>query len=42
MEALKPDFRFGDKQRVVGNDGRSILDAEGTAEDRKFDLGSEY
>lgn len=42
MEALKPDFRFGDKQRVVGNDGRSMLDAEGTAEDRKFDLGSEY
>ncbi len=42
MEALKPDFKFGDKQRVVGSDGRSMLDAEGTAEDRKFDLGSEY
>ncbi|MBP5698069.1 MAG: penicillin-binding protein, partial [Alphaproteobacteria bacterium] len=42
MEALKPDFKFGDKQRVVGNDGRSMLDAEGSAEDKKFDLGSEY
>ncbi|MBR2273300.1 MAG: penicillin-binding protein 1A [Alphaproteobacteria bacterium] len=42
IEALKPDFRFGDKQRVVGNDGRSMLDAEGSAEDHKFDLGSEY
>jgi len=42
MEALKPDFVFGDKQRVVGDDGRSMLDAETTAEESKFDLGSEY
>ena len=42
MEALKPDFRFGDTQRVIGDDGRSMLDAEMSAEDRKFDLGSEY
>jgi len=42
LEALKPDFKFGDRQRVVGNDGRSMLDAEGSAVDRKFDLGSEY
>lgn len=42
VEALKPDFVFGDKQRVVGDDGRSMLDAEMSAEDRKFDLGSEY
>jgi len=42
MEALKPDFQFGDKQRVVGDDGRSMLDAETTAVDSQFDLGSEY
>ena len=42
MEALKPDFHFGDKQRVVGDDGRSMLDAETTAVDSQFDLGSEY
>lgn len=41
MEALKPDFQFGDKQRVVGDDGRSMLDAETSAAD-EFDLGSEY
>ena len=38
MEALKPDFRFGDNQRVIGDDGRSMLD-EG---DNQFDLGAEY
>lgn len=42
MEALKPDFRFGDNQRVIGDDGRSMLDAESSAVDRQFDLGSEY
>lgn len=42
QEALKPDFRFGDNSRVIGDDGRSMLDAETSAEDRKFDLGSEY
>ena len=38
MEALKPDFRFGDNQRVIGDDGRSMLD-EGN---NQFDFGSEY
>ncbi len=41
-EALKPDFKFGDRQRVVGDDGRSMLDAETSTIDQKFDLGSEY
>ena len=41
MEALKPDFQFGDKQRVVGDDGRSMLDAESDGGD-SFDLGTEY
>ena len=41
IEALKPDFQFGDKQRVVGDDGRSMLDAETSVSDG-FDLGSEY
>ena len=41
MEALKPDFRFGDKQRVIGDDGRSMLDAEDDG-GAAFDLGSEY
>lgn len=40
MEALKPDFRFGDNQRVIGDGGVSMLDEEG--EDSQFDLGNEY
>ncbi|MCM1324072.1 MAG: penicillin-binding protein 1A [Acetobacter sp.] len=39
MEALKPDFRFGDNQRVIGDGGVSMLDEES---DTQFDLGSEY
>lgn len=40
QEALKPDFRFGDNQRVIGDGGVSMLDEEG--EDSEFSLGSEY
>lgn len=40
MEALKPDFRFGDNQRVIGDGGVSMLDEE--REDSEFDLGNEY
>lgn len=40
QEALKPNFRFGDNQRVIGDGGVSMLDEEG--EDSEFSLGSEY
>lgn len=40
QEALKPDFRFGDSQRVIGDGGVSMLDEENA--DSQFDLGSEY
>ena len=39
-EALKPDFRFGDNQRVIGDGGVSMLDEE--SDDGGFSLGSEY
>ncbi len=38
-EALKPDFRFGDNQRVIGDGGVSMLDEES---DDAFSLGTEY
>ncbi len=37
QEALKPDFRFGDNQRVIGDDGVPMLDDENA-----FGLGTEY
>ncbi len=37
MEALKPDFRFDDNQRVIGDDGVPMLDDENA-----FSLGTEY
>ena len=37
-EALKPDFRFDDTNRVIGDDGRSLLENE----DETFSLGNEY
>lgn len=40
QEALKPDFRFGDNQRVIGDGGVSMLDEENA--DSQFDMGSEY
>ena len=39
MEALKPDFDFNNTQRVIGEDGRSMLDDKSEEE---FGLGSEY
>ncbi len=39
QEALKPDFRFGDTQRVIGDDGVPMLDNDNEA---SFGLGSEY
>lgn len=39
MEALKPDFRFGDNQRVIGDGGVSMLDEESND---AFGLGTEY
>lgn len=39
QEALKPDFRFGDNQRVIGDDGVPMLDDDN---DAAFGLGSEY
>jgi len=38
IEALKPNFVFGDNQRVIGDDGVPMLDEE----DNAFSLGSEY
>ncbi len=37
-EALKPDFEFGDTQRVIGDGGKSMLDGG----DDAFSLGTEY
>lgn len=39
QEALKPDFRFDDNQRVIGDDGVPMLDDDNEA---AFGLGSEY
>ena len=38
-EALKPDFEFGNNQRVIGNDGIPMLEDENNSD---FELGSEY
>ena len=38
-EALKPDFDFNNMQRVIGDDGRSMLDDKS---EEAFGLGSEY
>lgn len=38
-EALKPDFDFNNTQRVIGDDGRSMLDDKS---EEAFGLGSEY
>lgn len=40
MEALKPDFQFGNNQRVIGDDGVPMLDT--SDDDGGFGLGSEY
>lgn len=40
QEALKPDFRFGDNQRVIGDGGVSMLDEE--SDEGGFSLGTEY
>ncbi len=39
MEALKPDFDFNNMQRVIGEDGRSMLEDKS---EEQFGLGSEY
>ena len=38
-EALKPDFEFGNNQRIIGDDGIPMLDNN---ENSEFELGSEY
>lgn len=41
FEAIKPDFDFNDKQRVVGNEG-SIIDTDLPAEDEEIQIGTQY